>query len=243
MKAPKQDIQIAKRGRPLGNPVAVQLKFRFATWLASVLWKVLRSTLRRSSQGFEAVKGLVDADQRIILAFWHRRLIMMPLSYPFQRRNADGERRGVAILSSNSKDGEISAAVCRHFGIHSVRGTASHGGGAQVLIKIIQAVKQGWDIGITPDGPRGPRFEAKPGVIAVAHKTRAWITPVTVAYSNAWTLKSWDKMLIPKPFSSVAVIYGEPYQAPEQIEDETPHVFALQEIMMALENAADRYFQ
>jgi lysophospholipid acyltransferase (LPLAT)-like uncharacterized protein len=168
---------------------------------------------------------------------------MMPLCYPFKRRNADGEARGVAILSSDSKDGEISASIWRHLGIHAVRGTASHGGGAQGLVKMIQVVRQGWDLGITPDGQRGPRFEAKPGVIAVARKTRAWVVPVTVAYSNAWQLKTWDGMLIPKPFSKVAVIYAEPYQVPGKIEDEAPYLVNLQEIMMNLENIAEEYFQ
>jgi lysophospholipid acyltransferase (LPLAT)-like uncharacterized protein len=186
---------------------------------------------------------LVASDHRIILAFWHRRLVMMPLSYPFERNSTDGEKRGVAILSSNSKDGEISAAIWRHLGIHAVRGTASHGGGAQGLVKMIQVVRQGWDLGITPDGPRGPRFEVKPGVIAVARKTRAWVVPVTVAYSEAWQLKTWDAMLIPKPFSRVSVIYGEPYQVPEQIEDEVPLALELQERLMRLEATADEFFQ
>ena len=243
MKAPKQGVQIARRGRPLGNPVSVWIKFRFATWLASLVWKTLKITLRRSSKGLDAVRAIVDADQRIILTFWHRRLVMMPLSYPFRRNNSDGERRGVAILSSDSKDGEISAAIWRHLGIHAVRGTASHGGGAQGLVKMIQVVRQGWDLGITPDGPRGPRFELKPGVIAVARKTRAWIVPVSVAYSKAWQLKTWDKMLIPKPFSKAAVIYGLPYQASEKTEDDALYAQELQERMMALENEADGFFQ
>ncbi|MDR0499500.1 MAG: lysophospholipid acyltransferase family protein [Holophagales bacterium] len=243
MKAPKQDIQIAQRGRSQGNQVSVWLKYRFATWLASIVWKLLKITLNRNRVGFEAVQALVETDQRIVLSFWHRRLVMMPLCYPFRRRNADDETRGVAILSSDSKDGEISAAIWRHLGIHAVRGTASHGGGAQGLVKMIQVVRQGWDLGITPDGPRGPRFDAKPGAIAVARKTRAWIVPVTIAYSNVWQLKTWDGMLIPKPFSKVAVIYAEPYQVPEKIEDETPYLMNFQEIMMDLENAAEEFFQ
>ncbi|MCL1893073.1 MAG: lysophospholipid acyltransferase family protein [Holophagaceae bacterium] len=242
MKAPKQVIQIAGRGRPLGNPIMVWLKFRFATWVASIVWKLLKFSLRRSKVGFAPIKSLVDSDKRFVLAFWHRRLVMMPLSYPFKRNDSNGQRRGVAILSSDSKDGEISAAIWRHLGIHAVRGTASHGGGAQGLVKMIQVVRHGWDLGITPDGPRGPRFEVKPGVVAVARKTRAWIVPVCVAYSSAWQLKTWDAMLIPKPFSKVAVLYGEPYQVPEQIEDEAPYALALHESLMELEKLADGYF-
>ena len=243
MKAPPQAIRITGRGRPLGNPVSVWLKYRLATWLASLAWKALRLTLRRRRQGFEAVGALVGGDQRFILAFWHRRLVMMPLSYPFKRRNPEGERRGVAILSSDSKDGEISSAVARHLGIHAVRGSASHGGGAQGLTKMIRAVRDGWDLGVTPDGPRGPCFEAKPGTIAVARITGAWVVPVSVAYSKVWKLKSWDRMLIPKPFSSVAVLYGEPFRVPERIEDDAPYTQSLQETLMALEEAAEGFFR
>jgi lysophospholipid acyltransferase (LPLAT)-like uncharacterized protein len=219
--------------------VSLWLKYRLLAWLASVVWKALKATLRRrGGAGIDAVRALVEADRRIVFAFWHRRLVMMPLGYPFARR--DG--KGVAILSSDSRDGEMSAAIWRHLGIHAVRGSASHGGGAQGLAKMIQAVRDGWDLGITPDGPRGPRFEAKPGAIAVARKTGAWVVPITVAYSGAWLLGTWDGMLVPKPFSSVAVLYGEPYLVPEKIGDEAPYARALQDAMMALEKAADEFF-
>jgi len=243
MKAPKQDIQITQRGRPLGNPISVWLKFRFATWVLSIVWKALKTTLRKSHQGSDAVDALVADDQRFILAFFHRRLVMMPLSYPYMRHSPDGEKRGVAILSSDSKDGEISAAIWRHLGIHAVRGTSSHGGGAQGLVKMIQVVRQGWDLGITPDGPRGPSCIVKPGAIAVAKKTRAWIVPVSVAYSDPWRLKTWDKMLIPKPFSKVTVLFGQPYQVPEQIEDEASLAQELQDKLVALEHDADEFFK
>jgi len=240
-KAPRQGIQIARRGRPLGNPISVWLKYRFATWLASIAWKALKTTLRRQSKGFEAVRALVEADRRVVMPFWHRRLVMMPLGYPFAMRGTEGERKGAAILSSDSRDGEMSAAICRHLGIHAVRGSASHGGGAQGLVKMIQAVRNGWDLGITPDGPMGPRFEAKPGVIAVARKTGAWVVPVAVAYSSAWQLGTWDGMLVPRPFSSVAVLYGEPYQVLGRMEAQCAG--ALQEALMALEEAADGFFR
>jgi lysophospholipid acyltransferase (LPLAT)-like uncharacterized protein len=243
MKAPKQAIQITQRGRPLGNPISVWLKFRFVTWVASIVWKALKLTLRKRHRGAAPIGALVADDQRFILAFFHRRLVMMPLSYPYRRRNPDGEKRGVAILSSDSKDGEISAAIWRHLGIHAVRGTSSHGGGAQGLVKMIQVVRQGWDLGITPDGPKGPRCQVKPGAIAVAKKTKAWIVPVSVAYSHSWQLKTWDRMLIPKPFSKVAVLYGEPYRVSEQIEDEAPFALDLQEKLMALEDEADGFFK
>jgi len=212
MKKPR--IQIAERGRPLGSAAQVWLDYRLIPFLAALALKLLRLTLRVRWEEAGTVRGLVEGDRRIILTFWHRRLVMMPLAYPFQRRNAQGERRGVAILSSDSKDGERSAATWRWFGIHAVRGTAAEDG-ARALVRMIRAVKDAWDFGITPDGPRGPLRELKPGVLALAKKTGAWIVPVCVAYPRAWRLKTWDAMLVPKPFSQVIVRYGTPFQIPE----------------------------
>jgi hypothetical protein len=176
-------------------------------------------------------------DERFILSFWHRRLFMMPLAYPFQRRNAQGERRGVAILSSDSKDGERSAATWRWFGIHAVRGTASEDG-ARALVRMIQAVKQGWDFGITPDGPRGPLMELKPGTVALARKTGAWIVPVSLAFDRSFELKTWDRMVIPFPFATCTIRYGLPYRVLPKAED-AAEAARLQREMDALEAWAE----
>lgn len=208
----KPNVKIAKRGSPLGSPFNQWVHFRLVPFLVFGIHRILKSTLRVRHEGYEAVQALVDQDQRFILSFWHRRLVMMPLAYPFKRKNAKGERRGVAILSSDSKDGERSAATWRWYGIHAVRGTASHSG-AQALVKMIQIVKQGWDLGITVDGPKGPREVVKPGVLAVSRKTGAWLVPVCVDYDKAWALKTWDEMLIPKPFSKVTVRFDTPWKA------------------------------
>jgi len=212
-------VQISDRGRPLGSAWKVWVNFRLVPCLAAHLVKVLRLTLRVKREHLAPISELVAKDQRIILTFWHRRLVMMPLAYPFKRTQANGQPSGVAILSSDSRDGERSAATWRWFGIHAVRGTAADDG-AKALVRMIRAVKEGWDFGITPDGPRGPRQELKPGVLALSRKTGAWVVPVCVAYSRAWQLKTWDQMLIPKPFCRVIVRYGEPFQVLPGADDE-----------------------
>lgn len=121
------EVQIARRGRPLGSPFSQWLNFRLVPFLAAHLVKLLAFTLRVQRVDEGPVEALVRSDQRFILAFWHRRLLMMPLAYPFRRKAGDGTARGVAILSSDSKDGERSAATWRWFGIHAVRGTGSAG--------------------------------------------------------------------------------------------------------------------
>jgi len=202
-------VQIAERGRPLGSPFSVWLQFRLVPFLAAHLVKLLAYTLRVRYEGLGPVEDLVARDQRFILAFWHRRLAMMPLAYPFRRPG-----RGVAILSSDSKDGERSAATWRWFGIHAVRGTAADDG-AKALVRMIRAVKEGWDFGITPDGPKGPRQTLKPGVIALARKTGAWIVPVCVSFDRFVELSTWDAMVIPWPFAACTVTFGAPAAAGE----------------------------
>lgn len=226
-------VAIAERGRPLGSPFLVWLNFRVVPFLGAWLSKLWSYTLRVRREGFEAVEDLAARDERIILSFWHRRLFMMPLAYPFQRKG-----RGVAILSSDSKDGERSAATWRWFGIHAVRGTASVDG-ARALVRMIQAVKQGWDFGITPDGPRGPHMELKPGIITLARKTGAWIVPVSLAFDRQFELKTWDRMVVPLPFAMCIIKYGVPYKLPPKTED-MAEADELQRKMDGLEAWAER---
>ncbi len=232
-------VAIAERGRPLGSPLSVWLTFRLIPFLGAGLIKLWSYTLRVRREGFAAVDDLVARDARFVLAFWHRRLFMMPLAYPFHRRDAAGEPRGVAILSSDSRDGERSAATWRWFGIHAVRGTASDDG-ARALVRMIQAVKQGWDFGITPDGPRGPLMTLKPGTVALARKTGAWIVPVTLAFDRSFELKTWDRMVIPFPFATCTIRYGAPYQLPPSAAD-TAEAEQLQRRMDELEQWAEGF--
>lgn len=227
-------IEISQRGRPLGSRFSQWLNFRFVPFLVAMLVKALRMTLRVRREGFEPVADLIARDQRIILTFWHRRLVMTPLAYPFHRKKGGARWRGVAILSSDSRDGERSVAIWRWFGIHAVRGTAADDG-AKALVRMIRAVKEGWDFGITPDGPRGPRQKVKPGVLALSRKTSGWIVPVCVAYSRAWELKTWDGMLIPKPFCRAIVRYGVPFQA----VDDHAQAPELEAVLNEMERKAD----
>jgi lysophospholipid acyltransferase (LPLAT)-like uncharacterized protein len=225
-------VAIAERGRPLGSPLSVWLNFRLLPFLVAGLSKLWSYTLRVQREEFAAVEALLARYERFILSFWHRRLFMMPLAYPFHRKG-----RGVAILSSDSRDGERSAATWRWFGIHAVRGTASDDG-AKALVRMIQAVKQGWDFGITPDGPRGPLMELKPGVTALARKTGAWVVPVSLAFDRCFELKTWDRMVIPYPFATCVIRYGVPYRIPPKADDHA-EALRLQGEMDALEAWAE----
>jgi hypothetical protein len=131
--------------------------------------------------------------------FWHNRLFVMP--YFFSRYQPG--RKGCALTSA-SKDGELLAAFLAQFGIEAVRGSSSRRG-AIALRELISRIEQGYSTAITPDGPRGPRYQMSGGPITLAQSTGAKVLPVRVRYSRCWRLKSWDAFQIPKPFARVDV--------------------------------------
>ncbi len=136
----------------------------------------------------------------VIYAFWHRYQLLML----FEHRN-----RGVPVLVSQSRDGELIAKTLHRFGFETVRGSSSRGGGSAFL-KLVDIVRAGRSVAFTPDGPRGPFRSIQPGVLALAAKTGAPIVPVAWAGSRTKELKSWDRFLVPAPFARYAIVYGDP---------------------------------
>jgi lysophospholipid acyltransferase (LPLAT)-like uncharacterized protein len=107
-------------------------------------------------------------------------------------------------LTSASKDGEILAAFLARFDIGAIRGSSSRRG-ALAMLEMVRTAEEGFDIAITPDGPRGPKYQLNPGVITLAQKAGIPVLPISVFYSRYWELKSWDAFQIPKPFATVNV--------------------------------------
>ena len=179
---------------------------------------------------FHAKSPIADqAKTAYIWAVWHNRLFSFPLIY----RKFFSNRRGAALTSA-SKDGEIAAAVVKLLGIAPIRGSTSRRGG-QALIELASWLNEGYDIALTPDGPRGPRYQLSPGLILLAKKTGTPIMPMAVFYHDSWKLKSWDQFRIPKPFSRVDVYAGPVVQVPANINDQQFEEFRLgvQELMCA----------
>lgn len=143
-------------------------------------------------------------DRPMIWAFWHNRIFVVPTVYHRYLRG----RRG-AVLTSASKDGEIIAAVIARFGCAAVRGSSSRRG-ATALLGLLDWVRDGYDVAIVPDGPRGPRYRLGPGVVKLAELTGALMLPVRVEYGSYWTFKSWDRFRLPKPFSGVDIFLDPP---------------------------------
>ena len=142
----------------------------------------------------------------VIWAFWHNRVFSVPYIWRKFLRQRSG-----AVLTSPSGDGEIIAQVMRRFGADAVRGS-SNKRPAAALRELVTWVKDGNDIAITPDGPRGPKYELQPGIVKVAQLTKVPVFPVHVRYSKCLRLKSWDGFMIPWPFCRVDVTLGELHQ-------------------------------
>lgn len=146
----------------------------------------------------------VPPNEGIIWSFWHNRLFLMS----YVHRRFYSHRPPGAGMTSQSKDGEWAAQLILKFGITPVRGSNSRGGTA-ALRELARFLRRGLDVGVTPDGSRGPRYELKPGLVLLAQLSRRPILPVGVEYSRFVRLRSWDGFMIPLPFSRVDVTLGE----------------------------------
>ena len=143
-------------------------------------------------------------------------------------------RHGAALISA-SRDGELLADAIKRFGFDVVRGSSSRLG-ARAILQLTDVLASGHDVVITPDGPRGPAYELGAGIIFLAQKSGAAVLPVNMEYSTCWRIKSWDRFIIPRPFSKVRVMIGQPHRVRStSTEDEfEAERLRLQNAMMAL---------
>jgi lysophospholipid acyltransferase (LPLAT)-like uncharacterized protein len=144
----------------------------------------------------------------LIFAFWHNRILLLP--FLFKKHWSKRKRDRVAVLVSASADGEKLSRVLEQFDLICVRGSSSRRG-RQALVELTKLVKDGYDIGITPDGPRGPKYKVQDGVIALAQVTQAAIMPVSWDVDRKFVFKkAWDTFQVPLPFARAVLRIGEP---------------------------------
>ncbi|MDX8390288.1 MAG: lysophospholipid acyltransferase family protein [Mariprofundaceae bacterium] len=168
-----------------------------------------------------------------LLSFWHARGLMMP--YAFRHWH------GYVLMSEHRDGGFISDAV-NLMGVQTIRGSSTRGGAKAILQMIRRAKEEKCGLGITPDGPKGPREKVKPGIVQIAAKSSLPILPVCYAASRYWRAKSWDQFYIPKPFSRGVFIFGEKID----LQDDEPIDDALERIQRAMDHVqeqADHHFQ
>jgi lysophospholipid acyltransferase (LPLAT)-like uncharacterized protein len=142
---------------------------------------------------------------RYLFAFWHEDMLVPAHHY---------SRREFSILISKHADGELIARACRHLGLTVVRGSTKGRDGVAAIRELVRVAAAGLQLCITPDGPRGPRRVVQPGLIAVAAHTGLPIVVAGFAYSSCWRARSWDRFVLPRPFSTVWLVISEPILVP-----------------------------
>ena len=181
-------------------------------WLLQILGRTLRYQI-------EDRAGIVGEPVRenYIWSLWHNRWLL----FPIVGRRFLPNRRGTVLISA-SRDGDLLTEAVQRFGFDVVRGSSSRLG-ASALLQLGQILAGTGDVIITPDGPRGPAYELGPGIIFLAQKTGAALMPLNIECSKCWRVKSWDRFIVPRPFSRVRVILGPPHRvgrtsSPEEFE-------------------------
>jgi lysophospholipid acyltransferase (LPLAT)-like uncharacterized protein len=171
---------------------------------------LLRATLRVEVLHGEYFAALQSRGVPILLALWHGRMFLI----------IDAHRRqGFVTMASKSKDGDIIAGWLENNGYVVVRGSSTRGG-SEALRRMVYHMRAGCNGALTVDGPKGPVRVVQPGVVRLARLTGAWILPVS--FSSSWPLfiKSWDRHLVPKPFSRNIISYGEPFPIGSDLSEE-----------------------
>lgn len=199
-----------RRPQTLGRPLVPALGALGA--------RILGLTLRWSVTGAEALEPLWGAGRPLIYVVWHGRIFMAPWTSAELRRSR-GARR-VTVLASRSRDGELVARWVARFGLATVRGSTSRGG-ASAVRALASVLRDGADIVVVPDGPRGPSGRMQPGAVALAALTGAPVVPLAIAARPALRLGTWDRFLVPLPFARAAIVLGAPIAIGREADRET----------------------
>jgi len=168
---------------------------------------------RVSVTGSDLIDRYVSQGRNII-AFWHSRQLYLLYHYGRYVRTPT-----ISILISLSRDGDYAAAVANRFRQDAVRGSSSRGGSRAIRV-LADKLAEGHNVALTPDGPRGPAFQVQKGVIRLAQITGTRIIPVSYDASRKWTLHSWDRFILPKPFGRIHMAVGEPLCVPCELSAE-----------------------
>jgi lysophospholipid acyltransferase (LPLAT)-like uncharacterized protein len=197
----------------LGTPVIAALG-------RSLSWKV---------EGLEHLR-FEGNGQRPIMAFWHGRVLTA--TYFFRDR-------GIVVMISENFDGEWIARIIERFGFRTSRGSTSHGG-QRALLQLKRDMEQGRPSGFAVDGPRGPARKVQPGAVWLAKLTGNPVVPFHMEASRYWSLRSWDRTQIPRPFSTVALVVGSPIDVPADADESMLEAkrIELEESLFGLERRA-----
>lgn len=179
-------------------------------WVGYLVISLIGRTVRWESVGEEHLDGILSSGKRAIFTFWHGRIF--PATWYWRHR-------GIVVMTSMNFDGEGIAQCIHRFGYGSARGSSSRGG-FRALAEMARAVRGGRDAAFTVDGPRGPRYVAKPGPVILAMKTGAAVFCFNPSLKYKIQLRSWDHFQIPLPFTRAVVLQSPPIWVPEGCSEE-----------------------
>lgn len=174
-----------------------------------ILVRLIGSTIRFEAKGTERFDEVAAAGKIPIYCFWHDRIVSG--TYYFRGR-------GIIVLSSTSFDSEYTARCIQRFGFGIIKGSSTRGG-VQALVNMIRMMRQGYAMAFTADGPKGPRYEAKAGPVLLAKKTGNPLVPFVFECMRFRTLRSWDRLQIPLPFTRCVLIVGDPIYVDANADD------------------------
>lgn len=193
----------------LGGRIAARAVWALATVVgASTRWQLTDESRQFAREG---------PDQAIFVVWHNRQLLAAEIFHRFVHKNKP--QRRLASIASASRDGAIAARVLELSGVHAARGSSSRRG-ARALVELISLARQGYDLAVTPDGPRGPRYEVKPGVIALAQHTGLPLVPISYFMSPKKVLPSWDGFQVPLPFGRCEIHVASGIQVPRDLDED-----------------------
>lgn len=222
-----------ERGARRATPPPIGLRGRVLGFLAWLVARAVGLTLRWTVVGAENIAA-ARAAGKVCWASWHGRQLLTINVHAGQR---------VVILASLSKDGDIQAAMLERLGYRVERGSSNRGA-ARGLLSMARAMREGWEPAIAVDGPTGPRHGVKAGIVALARYEEASIIPTMASCVSAWVIPSWDRTVIPRPFSRAVIEYAPPVRVPAATTDEELDAIRgrLESTLVEMTARCDRHF-
>ena len=173
--------------------------------LPYILQLIVRFIYLTNKKTYHYPKSFNPQKENFIVSMWHGDLLMQPLNYRKFKPTGD-----IKVIVSEHRDGETIRKVVEHLGVGALSGSSTRGG-AKALLGAIKAIRNNIDVAITPDGPKGPIYSIADGIVVIAQKTKSNILPFSSIPKKYWQLKSWDKFIVPKPFSQIDFYIGDPF--------------------------------
>ena len=208
--ASPDNSQLRLNASPRGFTPGQRLKLYLAAWLGYLAVLLIGRSLRWEVYGKQHYEDAVGRGKSFIVTFWHREIF--PAVWYWRKR-------GMVVMVSQNFDGEFISRVIHRHGYATARGSSSRGA-ARVLVEMVKTLRQGLEAAVTPDGPRGPRFVAKPGVVQLARLSGASILCFHIVPRRAWVFrKSWDQTEFPKPFTRTAIFIAPPIEVPRRADE------------------------